>query len=131
MCLHLEGCPVNAVGYGGHCYATMDYRECASSGEFGSCPKNCQDEPMKLPPHWELAPYSEGVLREVVAKYPLSTHCVVLSNGNSYMTKSFRENAGNLCIPGMLVASGTKYKAKLCKLKVLMRTIQGKFNWIS
>ena len=125
MCLHLEGCPVNAVGYGGYCYATMDYSECAPSGEFGSCPKNCQDQPMKLPPQWELAPYSEGVVREVVAKYPFSTLCVVFSNGNAYGTKSYHP-AGKLCLHGMLVASGSSYKAKLCEMKVLIRIIQGK-----
>ena len=121
---------MNSVEYDNYCYATMDYLECSASALSGSCPDTCQSEFMELPAGWELAPYSEDVVREVVAKYDFGTYAVVFSNGQGYGVKSF--SAGTKWGADLLAWSGSYYKVKSCARKVLMRRFfQGKFTYIN
>ena len=109
----------------------MDYVDCPASTAKDGCPNDCQTEWLSLPDRWELAPYAEGVVNEVVAKYSFGTLFVVFHNGEAYGTKSMGSFAGTKLDAQLhLLTShshqGSSYKANQRTLKVLMRTVSGK-----
>jgi hypothetical protein len=103
----------------GYEYITMDGATCPAASNYGKCSKTCQSSYLSLPSGWSLAPYSNDVVQNVVAKNAFGTHVVVFSNGWSYGTKAY--STGKRHSTSSLHTSGSKYKASGCSLKVLMR----------
>jgi len=109
------------VKYNGYAYATMD--KCNPNSKYGACKATCQNGYVAMPAGWELVPYSDALVKNVVMQAHWGTHVVVFSNGHGYGGKSY--NNGVLWNKNMLSSSGNSHKTNSCSLKVLMRSSCG------
>ncbi|CAK0844199.1 unnamed protein product [Prorocentrum cordatum] len=70
----------HCITYEGLLYSTLD-RTSPDDVVLGT-----QSEFLELPNGWNVAKWSEGLVHNVIAKYPWGTHCLVLSSGSAYYT---------------------------------------------
>jgi hypothetical protein len=110
-----DGVVGNIVYYGGNAYRTLDNTNPKDSYNAGG--SKCQGSYITMPAGWKVAPYSSGVLKNVVEKYPWRTHVLVFSNGDGYGTAAYSKGRWN---PNMLKQSGSQYKPGSCSLRVLI-----------
>jgi len=117
-------CPKNAILYQNYCYATMDYQECSPNKAYGKCTTSCQAKYIPMPSGWQTAPYSNDLVQNVIIKHAFGTHCIVLSNGDSYRGGHYKGTniLGKDCGKGQLVITKEGFKTLHCSRKVLMRT---------
>lgn len=121
---HESACHPNQIEYDGYCYSGMDFLDCPATAAYGSCPKTCQNEFLALPlatrgSGCEVAPFSEDVVRNVVATNDFGTHVMVFADGQGYGGSTY--NGGELQSTDRLVSSGNLYKTTGCHYKVLIR----------
>jgi len=115
-------CPKNAILYQKYCYATMDYQKCSPNKAIGDCSTHCQGKYIPMPSGWEIAPYFNDLVQNVIIKHEFGTRCIVLSNGRSYRNAHYPNTLGEDCGGDQLVRQGNSYKARSCSRKVFMRT---------
>jgi len=94
--------------------------KCNPNSAYGACAASCQNGYIQMPNGWELVPYSDALVKNVVMQAHWGTHVVVFGNGHAVGGKSY--NNGVLWNTGMLTSSGNSHKTNSCSLKVLMRT---------
>jgi len=121
----IHGCPLNTVVYGKYCYATMDYKNCNPDSKYKKCTQTCQNSYMAMPSGWQLVPYTSAVKTNIVDKHGFGTHCLIFSNGQSYYGAASQWR-GKDSGADQLLRSGSKYKARGCSYKVLIRKSRAK-----
>jgi hypothetical protein len=104
----------NSITWNGYVYASIDNHS-VSDSSIG-----CQSSYVSLPNGWEVAPYVGGI-ESMIHTYRWGTHCMILSNGQSYGTLNYSSGS---CGSGVLEQSGNSYRATSCSRRVLIRRPQ-------
>lgn len=111
----------HCITYEGLLYSTLD-RTSPDDVVLGT-----QSEFLELPNGWNVAKWSEGLVHNVIAKYPWGTHCLVLSSGSAYYTALAETTQANgspgdkfNSSQGLLVVDGLRFKPYTKHLRVLI-----------
>ena len=123
-------CPLYAVGYSKFCYASMDKDPASDWPPYSTgVPTRCRHPYITMPEGWELVPYNDAVITNVVALHAFGTGCLVFAEGMAYRGAAapFGTSPGTKCGEdgkNFLSTSGNTHKVvdSVCDFKVLMRT---------
>jgi len=110
----------HCITYDGNRYATLD---CTSpdDGVLGT-----QSDFLELPSGWNVARWVDGLVQNVIAKFPWGTHCLVLSSGCAYFTALADSTDANgspgdkFSSSGLLMADGLRFKPLTRHLRILI-----------
>eukprot|EP00729_Bicosta_minor_P029369 gene29369-28732_t len=105
------------VEYAGKLYGVLDKTDPRKDYDSNS---GCQVGYLRLPAGANVAPDTAAIRNNIVEKHVWGTHCLVLSNGNSYNVKG--RGAGN-CGNGQLLAKGNTYAVPSCARRVLYERV--------
>jgi len=109
-------CPAE-VGYSKN-YDGYTYRTLTGFARDNTA-TDCDDSYAALPSGYELAPYSEDVLTNVVRPYPWGTHLICFPEYNGFHTSNYGSDYPTCEV----LVSGSTYKVSVCSGAVLVRQL--------